>query len=57
MKDVTLQLTVRVENTVDDSTVAQQIGSAIDPDGWNWDVGYPEVVSSVPAEGAEETAS
>jgi len=49
MKDVTLRLTVRVDESVDDNEVAQQIGDAIGPDAWNWDVGYPDVVSSTPA--------
>jgi hypothetical protein len=42
MKVVTLQLEVRVDDVVPDNEVAQQIGDAIDPDGWNWDVGFPE---------------
>jgi len=49
MKDVTLRLTVRVDESVDDNEVAQQIGDAIGPDAWNWDIGYPDVVSSTPA--------
>lgn len=43
-KVVTLTIRVRVDHHVPDGDVAQQIGDAIDPDAWNWDVSYPEVV-------------
>lgn len=46
MKVVTLQIYVRVDETVSDQSVAQQIGDAIDPDSWNWDVSFPEVTNS-----------
>ncbi len=57
-KIVTLQLHVRVNSEVRPGSVAQQLNDAINPDDWNWDVGYPEVISSVPApDDDEEDAS
>lgn len=47
-KIVTLRVTVRVDDSVEDNEVAQQIGDALDPDGWNWDVSYPDVAASRP---------
>lgn len=46
MKIVTLAIQVRVDDGVPDEEVAQQIGDAIGPDAWNWDVGFPEVIAT-----------
>lgn len=43
MREVTLTLTVRVPDSVLAENVAQQIGDAIGPDGWSWDVSFPAV--------------
>lgn len=45
MKEITLTLTVRVDDSVQTAQVEQQIGDAINPDGWNWDVSYPVATS------------
>lgn len=49
MKELTLQLTVIVEDVVPNEAVEQQIGDAINPDGWNWGVSYPSVIREAPA--------
>jgi hypothetical protein len=43
MREVTLTLTVRVPDSVLAENVAQQVGDKIGPDGWNWEVSYPDV--------------
>ena len=45
MKEITLTLTVRVEDSVQTAQVEQQIGDAISPDDWSWDVSYPVATS------------
>lgn len=55
MKDVTLQIIVRVDDVVSDESVAEQIGDAIDPNSWNWDVSYPMVTHTAPAPAEEES--
>ena len=43
MKEVILEIRVIVEDTVSEQLVAQDIGYALDPSSWNWDVSYPVI--------------